>query len=109
MQKPKYSKEEIRVLFDNLGLIDNDYPDIQTVRSSITQTRLQNLHDHSDLNGDPMIFVRQQVESLINQMQLLQKIVDTFDTTPMKEIPTLINDSNEIVAVIARWRLKRGQ
>jgi hypothetical protein len=109
MKEAKYSKEEINRLFRDLEKINDGTPEIQTVRSSITQIKLHNLFDQDDLKGDPMNFVKQEIKSLAERMQLLQNIVDTFDTTPMKEIPTLINDSNEIVAVIARWRLKRGK
>jgi hypothetical protein len=109
MKEAKYSKKEINWLFRDLEEIDDGTPEVQTVRSSITQIKLRNLYDQEDLNGDPMDFVKQEIKSLAERMQLLQNIVDTFDTTPMKEIPTLINDSNEIVAVIARWRLKHGQ
>lgn len=109
MKKPKYSKEEIRILFSDLEGIPNGTPEIQTVQSSLTQVGLKNLHNEDYIKGDPMEFVRQQIKSLTKQVTLLQNVADTFDTTPMKEIPTLINDSNEIVAVIARWRLKRGQ
>lgn len=108
MKNSKYSKEEIRRLFSELENVDSTTPEIQTVKSSITQTQIHNLNN-SNLKGDPMGFVRQQIKSLNEQLQLLKKIANTFDTTPMKELPTLINDSNEIVAVIARWRLKLGQ
>lgn len=109
MKKPKYHKRDIWALFTDLEGVDDGTPEIQTVRSSITQIRLKNLHSEGYIKGDPLAFVRQQIQSLTEQLQLLQKVADTFDTTPMKEMPTLINDSNEIVAVIARWRLKLGQ
>lgn len=109
MKEAKYSKEEINRLLKDLEEIGDDTTEIQTIRSSITQIKLRNLFDQDDLNGNPMDFVRQEIKSLAERMLLLQSIVDTFDTTPMKEIPTLINDSNEVVAVIARWRLKRGK
>jgi hypothetical protein len=109
MKEAKYSKKEINSLFTDLEGVEDTTPEIQTVRSSITQIKLRNLFDQDDLNGDPMDFVRQEIKSLTERMLLLQKVVNTFSTTPMKEIPTLINDSNEVVAVIARWRLKRGQ
>lgn len=110
MKKPKYSKEEIRNLFTDLEQIDNDYPEVPTVRSSIVQSQLKSMNNDSDhLFQDPMLFVKIEIESLSDRIKILKKISKTFNATPMKEIPTLINDSNEIVSVIARWRLKRGQ
>lgn len=109
MKKPKYHKRDIWALFNNLEEVDDGTPEIQTVRSSITQIRLQNLHNEEHIKGDPFGFVKQQIHSLTERVQLLQSVVDTFETTPMKEMPTLMNDENEIVAVIARWRMKHGQ
>ena len=109
MKEAKYSKKEINSLLTDLEGVEDTTPEIQTVRTSIIQIKLRNLYDQDNIKGDPMDFVRQEIKSLTERMLLLQSIVDTFDTTPMKEIPTLINDSNEVVAVITRWRLKHGQ
>lgn len=118
MKKPVFDVEEIRELLNQLESIDSSTEHLSTEHLS-TVKEILSLHilnscaSEEDTGLDKISVeayqgIAAEAYSLEIEAKQLRTIVRAFKK-PMIDLPKDMNSDNEIIAIIARWRMKLGK
>lgn len=108
MKKPVFDVEEIRELLNQLESIDSSTEHLSTEHLS-TVKEILSLHIlYSCASDEAYQGIAAEAYSLEIAAKQLRTIVRAFKK-PMIDLPKDMNSDNEIIAIIARWRMKLGK
>lgn len=113
MKKPVFDVEEIRELLNQLDNIDGNTENLSSVRENLSSHILYSCASEEDTGLDKISVeayqgIAAEAYSLEIEAKQLRTIVRTFKK-PMIDLPKDMNNDNEIISTIARWRMKLGK
>jgi hypothetical protein len=113
MKKPVFDVEEIRGLLNQLESIDSSTEHLSTVKENLSSHILYSCVSEEGTDLDKISVeayqgIAAEAYSLEIAAKQLRSIVRAFKK-PMIDLPKDMNSDNEIIAIIARWRMKLGK
>ncbi len=110
MKKPVFDVEEIRSLLNELETIDDHNEHISTVKENLSSHILYSsaVEEETGATTEAYQGIAAEAYSLEIAAKQLRTIVRAFKK-PMIDLPKDMNSDNEIIAIIARWRMKLGK
>lgn len=113
MKKPVFDVEEIRGLLNQLESLDSSTEYLSTVKENLSSHILYSSVSEEETGLDKVTMeayqgIAAEAYSLEIEAKQLRSIVRAFKK-PMIELPKDMNNENEIIATISRWRMKLGK